>query len=86
MNRKMPASSHQPASDSAGGRPLATQPTHGVLIASDDGRCRLPRPHMWYYYSGDNYGRKEPQLVSFYVRDECEGPYYMYTYRYMYIT
>eukprot|EP01047_Picozoa_sp_COSAG01_P054084 COSAG01_NODE_5867_length_3982_cov_7.929178_7_plen_29_part_01 len=24
------------------------------------------RPHMWYYYSGDNFGRKEPQLVSFY--------------------
>jgi hypothetical protein len=30
------------------------------------------RPHMWYYYSGDNFGRKEPQLVSFYERDEKE--------------
>ena len=27
---------------------------------------------MWYYYSGDNFGRKEPQLVSFYERDEKE--------------
>ena len=30
------------------------------------------RPHMWYYYSGDNFGRKEPQLVSFFERDEKE--------------
>ena len=42
------------------------------MVCSSLAMTGAARPHMWYYYSGDNFGRKEPQLVSFYERDEKE--------------
>eukprot|EP01047_Picozoa_sp_COSAG01_P030451 COSAG01_NODE_2125_length_8369_cov_17.028174_4_plen_118_part_00 len=53
------------ASDSA----LAASP---LMVCSSLATTGAARPHMWYYYSGDNFGRKELQLVSFYERDEKE--------------
>ena len=47
------------------------------MVCSSLAMTGAARPHMWYYYSGDNFGRKEPQLVSFYERDVVQQPHMM---------